>query len=168
VVTNEKEGLAAIDAYLKLFNGRPKTVPPSTEKEDEKAKPELILTGRELTSFPGKSAESDSLLLEDHLFVTQGTGNLGGDVIHRLTLDSEFYGIPPELRNPEVSYPSMVPIMWEWPDNHSFAGGNVLYLDGHVEFVPYPGNFPMTKNFIEALRKVEPQLPDGVPPIVNK
>jgi prepilin-type processing-associated H-X9-DG protein len=28
--------------------------------------------------------------------------------------------------------------------NHVPGGGNVLYMDGHVEFVKYPGKFPMS------------------------
>jgi hypothetical protein len=31
----------------------------------------------------------------------------------------------------------------------------VLFLDGHTEFVPYPGKFPMTKRFIEALESLD-------------
>lgn len=27
-------------------------------------------------------------------------------------------------------------------------GANVLFFDGHVEFVPYPGKFPMSKNYV--------------------
>lgn len=29
--------------------------------------------------------------------------------------------------------------------SHVPGGGNVLYMDGHVAFVKYPGNFPVTK-----------------------
>ena len=28
--------------------------------------------------------------------------------------------------------------------NHVPAGSNVLYMDGHVEFINYPGKFPIT------------------------
>lgn len=31
-------------------------------------------------------------------------------------------------------------------------GGHVLYMDGHVEFVPYLGKFPMTAVFFYGLR----------------
>ncbi len=31
--------------------------------------------------------------------------------------------------------------------NHLPGGGNILYLDGHVEFVKYPGTFPMCRAF---------------------
>ena len=29
--------------------------------------------------------------------------------------------------------------------NHTPSGSNVLYMDGHVEFIKYPGEFPICK-----------------------
>ena len=31
--------------------------------------------------------------------------------------------------------------------NHVPGGANVLYLDGHVAFEKYPGDFPVTRTF---------------------
>ena len=28
--------------------------------------------------------------------------------------------------------------------NHAPGGSNILYMDGHVEFIKYPGKYPMT------------------------
>lgn len=47
-----------------------------------------------------------------------------------------------------------IPVMVERPELHG-DGGHVLYMDGHVEFVPYPGKFPMTPKFIEGLRSLD-------------
>ncbi len=33
--------------------------------------------------------------------------------------------------------------------SHIPAGGNILYMDGHVEFVRYPGKWPMSQNYAE-------------------
>jgi prepilin-type processing-associated H-X9-DG protein len=44
--------------------------------------------------------------------------------------------------------------MWGRPENHSPAGANVLYMDGHVEFVEYPSEFPMTERFMERLEEI--------------
>lgn len=66
-----------------------------------------------------------------------------------------------------VPEPATVPVIWEWPTNHE-GGGHVLYLDRHIEFVSYPGRFPMTEKFMEALRKIEPQLSDDCLPIATK
>ncbi|NLT60446.1 MAG: hypothetical protein GXX88_07375, partial [Candidatus Hydrogenedentes bacterium] len=35
--------------------------------------------------------------------------------------------------------------------NHVPGGCNVLYMDGHVEFIKYPGKFPVTPQILEAL-----------------
>lgn len=42
----------------------------------------------------------------------------------------------------------------ERPELHGI-GGHVLYLDGHFEFVPYPGKFPMVPSFVEGLRSLD-------------
>jgi len=31
--------------------------------------------------------------------------------------------------------------------NHVPGGGNVLYMDGHVEFIRYPGETPVSRAF---------------------
>lgn len=52
-----------------------------------------------------------------------------------------------------VQAQSELPIVFEFitPDagsfNHVPAGGNVLYLDGHVEFIRYPGKHPINRAF---------------------
>jgi len=48
-----------------------------------------------------------------------------------------------------------IPILIERPANHGGDGGHVLFMDGHVEWLPYPGPFPMTAAFIEGLIAVE-------------
>lgn len=61
-----------------------------------------------------------------------------------------------EIGNPDPSSHllSLLPIVIERPERHR-DGGHVLYMDGHVEFVPYPGKFPMTPAFIEGLRSLD-------------
>jgi prepilin-type processing-associated H-X9-DG protein len=49
---------------------------------------------------------------------------------------------------------SNIPVMWERPGNHEPEGGNVLYLDGHVEFLRYPGKFPMTTAFMKRCEEI--------------
>lgn len=49
---------------------------------------------------------------------------------------------------------SGIPVMIERPGffkTHS----NVMFLDGHVEFMPYPGEFPMTRAFISGLESLD-------------
>lgn len=48
-----------------------------------------------------------------------------------------------------------IPLVVEYPGHHERPGGNVLYLDGHVAFVPYPGPFPMTEGFIKGIKALQ-------------
>jgi hypothetical protein len=50
-----------------------------------------------------------------------------------------------------VRVQSNIPILWEMPTAER-PGGFVIFLDGHVEWAPYPGPFPMVPDVIEALR----------------
>jgi prepilin-type N-terminal cleavage/methylation domain-containing protein/prepilin-type processing-associated H-X9-DG protein len=58
---------------------------------------------------------------------------------------------------------STIPVMFDQMSttvsefNHVPGGGNVLYMDGHVKFVRYPGDFPMTPGFAAIVGPVEPQ-----------
>ena len=60
-----------------------------------------------------------------------------------------------DINNPAGSTQaqSEIPVMWDVvmtnPEefSHIPAGGNVLYMDGHVTFEKYPGDFPMSVNF---------------------
>lgn len=38
---------------------------------------------------------------------------------------------------------------WNTNYNHVPGGGNVLYMDGHVAFIKYPGDFPICRSFAE-------------------
>ena len=84
-------------------------------------------------------------------------GNGGGTAIYRLREGIERFMIT-DINNPAASAmaQSEIPIMWDAIENpatqegddiefHHIPGGvNALYLDGHVEFVRYPGAFPAT------------------------
>jgi len=45
--------------------------------------------------------------------------------------------------------------------NHIPGGCNVLYLDGHVEFLKYPGKFPVTPYFAYIVGITDPLDPSG-------
>ncbi len=81
-----------------------------------------------------------------------GTQANGGDTIHRLREGIERFLIT-DINNPAGSSrgSSEIPVMWDHLTTatedfaHVPGGGNVLYLDGHVEFLGYPADrFPMT------------------------
>lgn len=49
---------------------------------------------------------------------------------------------------------SEIPVVVECPGVHE-GGAHVLFLDGHVAFLPYPGAFPLTKEFVGALKELD-------------
>lgn len=59
-----------------------------------------------------------------------------------------------DINNPAASAieQSKIPTMIEWPDQNKPLGGQVLFMDGHVERIAYPGKFPMTEKTINTLR----------------
>lgn len=81
-------------------------------------------------------------------------GNAGGAIVYRLREGIERFLIT-DINNPSASAQaqSSVYIMFDLvataPEgfNHIPGGCNVLYMDGHVEFVRYPGKAPVNKGF---------------------
>jgi prepilin-type processing-associated H-X9-DG protein len=81
-----------------------------------------------------------------------GTGNGGGDIIYRTREGVERFMIT-DINNPAASAQaqSEVPIMMDTVTttarnyNHVPGGGNVLYMDGHVSFIRYPGEYPISE-----------------------
>lgn len=90
-------------------------------------------------------------------FAFMGTGD--GDTIFRLRDGVERFFIT-DINNPGRSAvsASQLPIMFDTVRadlldfSHAPAGGNILYMDGHVEFVKYPdrrGRIPYTRFFVD-------------------
>ena len=93
------------------------------------------------------------------------TGTLGNSTsnsINRLREGIERFLIT-DINNPAGSAQAQsdLPVMWDTIAssgasgnatnlyNHIPGGSNVLYMDGHVEFQRYPGDFPASRNFAE-------------------
>lgn len=77
-----------------------------------------------------------------------------GNTLYRLREGIERFLIT-DINNPGASSKasSVIPVMWDHISTkvqdfaHVPGGGNVLYLDGHVEFLKYPSSrFPMTQD----------------------
>jgi prepilin-type processing-associated H-X9-DG protein len=91
-------------------------------------------------------------------WIPDGAGNAGSSTLYRFKEGIERFMIT-DINNPAGSAmaQSGLPVMWDslggfilvnhtnW-FNHVPGGCNVLYMDGHVEFVKYPGKFPLSKN----------------------
>lgn len=69
-----------------------------------------------------------------------------------------------DINNPSASNvsQSQIPMMFDRVDidptefNHLPGGANVLYMDGHVSFVKYPGEFPCSRAWAEIVNTVSP------------
>jgi prepilin-type N-terminal cleavage/methylation domain-containing protein/prepilin-type processing-associated H-X9-DG protein len=90
--------------------------------------------------------------------VPPGSGNSGSETLYRLREGINRFLIT-DINNPAASAKadSEVPVMfdiinssvdsggnWTSATNHLPGGSNVLFMDGHVEFIKYPGRFPIT------------------------
>jgi prepilin-type processing-associated H-X9-DG protein len=64
------------------------------------------------------------------------------------------FGDLPRLTSSDNQEASKIPVMIEKLGHHIPGGGNVLYLDGHIEFVPR-GVFPMTDQFFANLNTID-------------
>ncbi|MCX5770699.1 MAG: DUF1559 domain-containing protein [Candidatus Hydrogenedentes bacterium] len=76
--------------------------------------------------------------------------------VWRLREGIERIGIT-DINNPPASAPAQgqIPVVWDVVsdmDRHLRSGSNVLYMDGHVKFQPYPGykRYPETQHPINA------------------
>lgn len=102
----------------------------------------------------GKSFEAD-------IEVPPGKGPGGGAAFLRLREGTErlFVGDTSAITIGQ----SQVPVMFDRLNNHVLLGVNVLYMDGHVEYVNMGEKFPMTPAFLEALDRLEREYEAGAP-----
>ncbi|MCC6145642.1 MAG: DUF1559 domain-containing protein [Candidatus Hydrogenedentes bacterium] len=108
-----------------------------------------------VTILPYYLAENPQLNAEvDKDFeVTAGLGNGGQSTVYRLREGIERFLIT-DINNPAASAKaqSEVYTMWDVLStraedyNHVPGGSNVLYMDGHVDFLRFPSQQPITRN----------------------
>ncbi len=108
--------------------------------------------------FASESAGMRSVMDRD-CPVTPGNGNGGGDTVYRMRKGIERFLIT-DVNNPAASakaessifvmYDNVAPQVKHF--NHVPGGGNVLYMDGHVEFIRYPGAPPISKRMSAIMR----------------
>ena len=99
---------------------------------------------------------SEGLRFNEDLDVAPGQGSRGGDTLYLLREGIERF-LATDINNPAACAmaQAIIPILIERPDNHTPRGGNVLFMDGHVEFIRYPGKWPMTEKTIGILEALD-------------
>jgi prepilin-type N-terminal cleavage/methylation domain-containing protein/prepilin-type processing-associated H-X9-DG protein len=98
-----------------------------------------------------------------------------GRAIYRIWEGVERFFIT-DINNPAAAAraQSAIPVEWDisytaqtkkgyTSFNHIPGGGNVLYMDGHVEFLRYPGPFPISRSWVGILGYID-QLFGGTRP----
>ena len=93
------------------------------------------------------------LPFNEDLAVAPGKGYQGSDTIPRLrsslgegtALSTD---APPDIR-------SRIPVIIERVGHHRPTGANVVFLDNHVEYIRYPGKWPMTEATVAILDELD-------------
>ena len=125
-----------LQAMLNLFTSTPDFLTPAVEYD-----PEIIR------------------ILDGDVSVPEGTGNGGGNTVYRLREGIERFLIS-DINNParQAQAQSDVWVMFDIMSanaadfNHVPGGSNVLYMDGHVEFLKYPADrAPVTRDVATAM-----------------
>ena len=94
----------------------------------------------------------------------EGTGNNGGDTFYRLREGIERFLIT-DINNPAASAraQSTIFVMFDVLSSnvgdfsHIPGGCNVLFMDGHVEFIKFPGEQPVTKSLAVTVGTLDPE-----------
>jgi len=105
------------------------------------------------TGNPTKAGNINAITTKD-ISVAAPNGNSGGSTVFKLKEGIERFLIT-DINNAAGSSKaqSTVFVMWDRLStspadfNHVPGGSNLLFMDGHVEFVKFPGKDPVAKNF---------------------
>ena len=126
----------------------------------------VITSDDEMAAFAEvyKERLAKGLTFNEDLKAPPKRGSMGSDTFYRLR---EGVGqLLPIDRNDPMANAKMqarIPIMWDKTKNsskglvfnHLPGGANVLFMDGHVEFLRYPGNWPLTKRAAEIIAELD-------------
>lgn len=146
------------DAFARIFNAISTAAAPLQMLEGFKNLGQSIATTLDASKVD-----------QDITVDTAGLGNSNGQTVYRLREGIERFLVT-DINNPAASARAQSGI-WVMHDavsteianfNHIPGGANVLYMDGHVAFVRYPGDAPLNRNMatlIGGLFAPENQVP---------
>ena len=111
---------------------------------------------------------ADGRGMAEDIYVGEGRGSGGTDTLYRLRFEIDAWfeneGIP---FNKKARNTSNTPVIIERPGRHDIPGGWVMFLNHTCYFIEYPGPFPMTERFIQALDAIDPEEPNQDQPEVD-
>ena len=126
----------------------------------------VITSDDEMEAFAKvyKERVTQGLPLDTDLDAPPGRGSMGTDTFYRLREGVERFFIK-GIGNPAAGamIQSQIPIVWDRFSegrkglyfNHIPGGSNVLFMDGHVEFVRYPSKWPLTKRTAKIIAELD-------------
>lgn len=149
--------LATTDAHILGSNASPDGASPNVliRSEQDLAETPWGMLGRENAVTRGVSSDADFQIDEE-----KPSQPDGGSTLYRLRLDSWKHLINPAVpASKAMASNSHIPVMWDAVGaggtfmnfNHVPGGSNVLFLDGHVEFMKYPSGFPVSNDMANAM-----------------
>ncbi|MFC1736028.1 hypothetical protein ACFL1X_07915 [Candidatus Hydrogenedentota bacterium] len=147
---DEVHGNYLTNSDLLLCPGRKEEMPAPDYDDDH-----YVYLGYLVTSDTDVTAFTSAYAAE-----IAGGGDFSGNLSQTTSYGSEVVRLRTGIEVLAGLTAAEVPVMLDWPDNHQLGwGGNVLYLDGHVEFKKYPNEFPMTAATITALAGIAGYVP---------
>ncbi len=69
--------------------------------------------------------------------------------------ETTIYRITEDVEEKSGLSRSEIPVMFDRPGHHLPGGGNVLFMDGHVEFIRMGAKFPMTEEFMALMDRLD-------------
>ncbi len=96
-------------------------------------------------------AIDDQEAMDDFVTVYRESGGTNGNLPQGDGLQGLHRQIP-RLRM-DLPDADTIPILVESEGNHADQGAHVVYLDGHIDFIPYGDKFPVTSEFYEGLNE---------------
>ncbi len=131
----------------------------------------VIMSDDEMEAFAEayKQRIAQKLPFNEDMDAPPGRGSMGTDKFYRLREGVENVLLK-DANDPAsgVKLQSKIPVMWDTMGtnpqgnlffNHIPGGGNVLFMDGHVEFLRCPGPWPMSKRGVEILSELAAMKP---------
>lgn len=106
-----------------------------------------------------RQAYSNGKWLEGDLTCSSGPPEYQEHIIPHMNI--RLPSVAPDAKRPPLprEHSAKIPVCIERIENNGNRGGHVLFLDGHVEYIEYPGRWPMTEQTVAWLNDMDKMGP---------